>query len=154
MWREVVGFVHQKNNRTCQIVCVLVKFDDPVVGIQAIKTSPTPIFGAVGITKSAATFNLDGKGALEVTRNQVPLNLALATTIHNVQGLSLDNIVVSFERTFRCGQAYVALSRAKTLKGLHLHLFEKSKVLAGSEIKREMERMKYHKAKEVVQSPL
>ena len=52
------------------------------------------------------------------------MTLAWACTVHKVQGLTLENIVVSFDlfkqRSFNCGQAYVALSRATSLSGLHI----------------------------------
>jgi len=52
---------------------------------------------------------------------QIPLKLAAAITIHKAQGLSLSRVVVDLgQRTFSAGQAYVAMSRARTLGGLVL----------------------------------
>jgi hypothetical protein len=51
---------------------------------------------------------------------QVPLRLAWASTIHKSQGLTLPSAYIDIRSAREPGQAYVAISRIKSLDGLHL----------------------------------
>lgn len=57
-------------------------------------------------------------------RMQVPLRLAWAMTIHKAQGSTLDLVICDLKGCFTAGQAYVALSRARTMLGLQIRNFD------------------------------
>jgi len=53
-------------------------------------------------------------------REQIPLDLAWAMSIHKSQGMTIDRLKVHVGGAFASGQVYVALSRATSLEGLSI----------------------------------
>mgnify|MGYP000388085663 FL=1 len=51
---------------------------------------------------------------------QYPVKLAWSITIHKSQGLTFEHAIIDARSAFAHGQAYVALSRCKTLEGMVL----------------------------------
>jgi len=73
------------------------------------------------ITIRPGKWSSDSEGDDGVTREQIPLRLAYALTIHKAQGASLDSALIDVgPSTFEYGQAYVALSRVRNLDALFI----------------------------------
>ena len=114
-----VGFewpdgIRQAGQQPCGIS---IKFDNPRVGREIRGTDEhVPLV----IRPATARFN-SKNGRHRFERYQYPIVLAWAITIHRVQGLSLDRAVIDLGGSvFAHGQAYVALSRVKSLQGVML----------------------------------
>ena len=138
---EVVYIV---TNTSSEVTSVLVKFDNSRVGLKATQTSQyrSRFANAVPLSKHEVVFFAKGKRGSEIKRLQFPLTLAWATTIHKVQGLTLDEIVVDMQGSrFSPGQAYVALSRVKTLAGLHILHFNAKAIKKSIDVENEMVRL-------------
>jgi len=76
--------------------------------------------GGEYITVEPVDWQLEENGKVRASITQLPLRLAYALTIHKSQGQSLDAALIDLSKAFEYGQGYVALSRVRTLAGLHL----------------------------------
>jgi ATP-dependent DNA helicase PIF1 len=74
-------------------------------------------------------------GEVQASRAQIPLILAWALSIHKAQGQTLERVKVDLGKVFEKGQAYVALSRATSMKGLQIVNFQPSKVMAHEKVR-------------------
>ena len=119
------------------VTLVLVRFDHSRVGLKAIAQSQyrSQYPEAVPISRYEAVFHIGKNKAAEVSRRQFPLVLAWATTIHKVQGLTMDQIVIDMVNTvFDAGQAYVAFSRVKTLEGLFIKNLKPANIRVSADV--------------------
>jgi len=66
------------------------------------------------------------------SRTGIPLRLAYAVSIHKSQGMTLDAVDIDFNGVWESGQAYVALSRARSLKRVRVKGFAPELVLGNN----------------------
>lgn len=91
----------------------------------------------------------DGQKRLEkdirATIRQFPMRLGWATTIHKSQGQTYDAVNVDIRSIFCKGQLYVALSRCKTLEGMHIiGEIDPKKVMVDDVVKQFMQKFHEH----------
>uniref|UniRef100_A0A6B2KZ88 ATP-dependent DNA helicase n=1 Tax=Arcella intermedia TaxID=1963864 RepID=A0A6B2KZ88_9EUKA len=108
---------NQNNKSGCGGMIPIVEFDN------GVKSPVLPIKFSVELRTVAAY------------REQIPLKLAWAVTVHKSQGLTIDKLIVDLTECFDPGQAYVSLSRARSLKGLKVKGFNSKKVITSEIVK-------------------
>ncbi|XP_068742578.1 ATP-dependent DNA helicase PIF1-like [Montipora capricornis] len=146
----VVKIEVNQNNKKPSIIYV--KFDDTKAGNNLIQKSTGSFVRqnrVVPIEPVLAKFKVhpNKPSSPEIQRMQFPLTLAYAVSIHIVQGLSLNSLVINFElvkkRSFNYGQVYVALSRATSVNGIHiLGKINSKHVKADPRVHKEYERLR------------
>ncbi|NXI18959.1 PIF1 helicase, partial [Irena cyanogastra] len=103
-----------------------------VVGFESEQKGLPKVRFLCGVTQliKMEKWVIKGPSGVHLSRQQLPLKLAWAISIHKSQGMSLDCVEISLSRVFESGQAYVALSRARSLAGLRVLDFDPKAVRA------------------------
>ncbi|GBP69404.1 hypothetical protein EVAR_54823_1 [Eumeta japonica] len=101
---------------------VLQTFEDKGTTIYTIKAQDQ----LIDATRNLAKYSY---GTAE--RRMLPLVLSWASTVHKMQGCTVDHAVIYLgSRLFAAGQAYVALSRCRSLEGIRIEELDCSKLTA------------------------
>ncbi|MEW8545326.1 MAG: DUF6570 domain-containing protein [Candidatus Thiodiazotropha sp.] len=124
-----MGFVHFIEFEDTEPIRILVRFDDETIG----RLFYSHEHNAIGIEKITQEFYSKN---VAIFRTQFPLIPAWACTIHKVQGITCDKIVVDLGSSiFAPGQVYVALSRVKTIQGLGIIALDPTKIKVNPTVK-------------------
>ena len=137
---------------------VLVKFDSKKVGKNAIGHSAykTTCPNSVPIKRVMKEFPIVPSNVnpavlmrrmntVKCQRSQFPLFLAWAVTVHRVQGMTLDEIVVEMslkKGRYSAGMAYVAFSRIRSIDKLHILNYNRTQIKSDNQVNTEIERLR------------
>ena len=119
---------------------VYVLFDNPLIGQSLRHNSNNELHNSILIRPITANFY--GKFNVHWSRTQIPLTPCWATTVHKVQGITLQHAVIDIGSTvFTSGMSYVALSRIQNITGLAIQNLDTKKLKASDIVITEMGRL-------------
>lgn len=134
-----MGYVHDITIQNAQIITIYVKFDEPTTGVSMQNPEHN---NSVPIEMYRQEFTYQGRN---IERIQFPLQPCWACTVHKTQGLTLNTACISIGRTlFQAGQAYVALSRVRSMSTLYIIDLSPSKIYADDKVISEYSRLHDH----------
>jgi len=108
--------------------------------IESILNQPDPKFPIVKFVNGREEvilpeyFSAEISGIGRCVRYQLPLKLAWAMTIHKCQGLTLDKASISLSGIFASGQAYVAISRVRSIDSMQLLALSKQSLIVDRDV--------------------
>ena len=79
---------------------------------------------------------------MQVLRRQFPLRPSAAKTIHRCQGDTLNEAVVDLPSCKQEHMHYVALSRLRSISGLHILNMNENKITVSKKVQEEMTRLR------------
>lgn len=117
----VIGFTDEEKYGACK--------DDQIVPVVQFLCCSAPV------TVEWQSWEIHHPDFHGIVRSQIPLRIAWAITIHKSQGATLDCASINIgSRVFEFGQAYVALSRVKSLAALEIKEFVPTSIRAHPDI--------------------
>uniref|UniRef100_A0A9J8C4U4 ATP-dependent DNA helicase n=1 Tax=Cyprinus carpio carpio TaxID=630221 RepID=A0A9J8C4U4_CYPCA len=128
---ELIAGHHIKVYNTCLPAKLLLGINARVMLIKNIDVHDGLVNGVCGTVTHIVRADKNKNGGF---RRQFPLKLAWACTVHKVQGLKVDCAVVSLKKVFVAGQAYVALSRVRSLSGLTIKDFNEKSIYCNEKV--------------------
>ncbi len=104
---------------------IILQLDDDIIWVQLTQDYKTVLVKRETWESYIYEYNKETDEVIEKlngTFTQFPLQLGYALTIHKAQGKTLDKVIIDMNRgAFAHGQLYVALSRTRTYKDIHLN---------------------------------
>ena len=122
---------------------VFVHFDSPRIGLKLRSSQSIPSKYSDCVPIKPYKNNVDiklHKKAVTLTREQIPLKLCWAVTVHKVQGQTTSQAVISMKH-HTPAMAYVALSRVSSIDGMYLVDYDSSKIVCDKGIAKEIAKM-------------
>lgn len=108
-------------------LAILMKFDNCNVcrdtRLQSSFNLLTLDYSTVPYITNGSKFSPSG-GKAAMTRKQFPLRLCWVSSVHRVQGASVDHIAVLFEKALTARMLYVAFGRSRTLNDVYITGFD------------------------------
>ena len=155
-----VKLIDHRLHNTNRPSIIWVHFDDEKVGIQqrrqynsfyhdVIHKTWTPIFD-IKRSFRVTTYNKNAS----VIRIQFPLRAAAAKTIHRAQGETLDQVVVHLGNRKLEHIHYVALSRVRNFKALHILELNEDKIATSFKVQDELYRLRTEAKLELTYTPV
>jgi len=144
----ILKYIDYRDDKSKQPSILWILFDDQQIGKNAryknyrfytdnIDRSWTPIFA---IKRQFALY--PHFAHVQAAREQFPLRLSAARTIHKSQGSTMSKAVLKLPATARSHMPYVALSRVTSLNGIYIKELNADKISQRKDVKDEMKRLR------------